>query len=70
LATTEPDGIAGCSSRETAFAVIFGIEEHHLTADVRDAWEAIRLAATDPSVDFHSGELDRPCSIYRQSGSP
>ena len=38
---------------------LIGIEEHYLTAAVRDAWEAIRLAATDPSVGFHSGELDR-----------
>ncbi len=38
---------------------IIGIEEHYLTADVRDAWDAIGLAATDPSVAVHSGEIER-----------
>ena len=38
---------------------LIGIEEHYLTADVRDAWEAIGLAATDPSVAVHSGEVER-----------
>jgi hypothetical protein len=38
---------------------LIGIEEHYLTADVRDAWDAIGLAATDPSVAFHSGEIER-----------
>ena len=38
---------------------LIGIEEHYLTADVRDVWEAIGLAATDPSVGFHPGEIER-----------
>ncbi|WP_239479049.1 amidohydrolase family protein [Lichenicola cladoniae] len=38
---------------------LIGIEEHYLTADVRDAWDAIGLAATDPSVTLHSGEIER-----------
>ncbi|WP_428492616.1 amidohydrolase family protein [Rhodopila sp.] len=38
---------------------LIGIEEHYLTADLRDAWEAIGLAATDPSVAVHSGEIER-----------
>ncbi len=28
-------------------------------ADVRDAWEAIRLCATAPSVAVHSGQFER-----------
>jgi predicted TIM-barrel fold metal-dependent hydrolase len=38
---------------------LIGIEEHYLTADVRDAWDAVGLAGTDPSVAFHSGEVER-----------
>jgi len=38
---------------------LVGIEEHYLTTGVRDAWEAIGLAATDPSVAVHSGEIER-----------
>lgn len=38
---------------------LIGIEEHYLTADVRDAWEAVGLAGTDPSVAVHSGEVER-----------
>ena len=38
---------------------LIGIEEHYLTADVRDAWKAAGLAATDPSVAVHSGEVER-----------
>ncbi len=38
---------------------LIGIEEHYLTADVRDAWKAIGLAVTDPSVALHSGEVER-----------
>ncbi len=38
---------------------LIGIEEHYLTTKVRDAWDAIGLAATDPSVAFHSGEVER-----------
>lgn len=36
-----------------------GIEEHYLTAAVRGTWEAIGLAAMDPSVGIHSGEIER-----------
>ena len=32
---------------------LIGIEEHYLTADVRDTWEVTGLAATDPSVAVH-----------------
>lgn len=38
---------------------LIGIEEHYLTASMRDAWEAAGLAATDPSVAVHSGEIER-----------
>ena len=38
---------------------LIGIEEHYLTADVRAAWDAIGLAATDPSVAIHSAEVER-----------
>ena len=38
---------------------LIGIEEHYLTADVRDAWDAIGLAATDPCVAVHTGALER-----------
>lgn len=38
---------------------LIGIEEHYLTTGVRDAWEAIGLAVTDPSVAVHSGEVER-----------
>ncbi len=37
---------------------IIGIEEHFLTAEVAQAWKAIGLAASDPSVAFHSGALE------------
>jgi predicted TIM-barrel fold metal-dependent hydrolase len=38
---------------------LIGIEEHYLTAEVRDAWDAIGLAAADPSVAFHRGDIER-----------
>jgi len=38
---------------------LIGIEEHYLTAEVRAAWDAIGLAATDPSVAIHAGEIER-----------
>lgn len=38
---------------------LIGIEEHFLTAEIRDAWRAIGLDATDPSVAFHSGAIER-----------
>jgi predicted TIM-barrel fold metal-dependent hydrolase len=37
---------------------LIGIEEHFLTAEVRDAWHAAGLEATDPSVAFHSGAIE------------
>jgi predicted TIM-barrel fold metal-dependent hydrolase len=36
---------------------LIGIEEHFLTPSVRDAWSDSDLAATDPSVAFHSGAI-------------
>ena len=38
---------------------LIGIEEHYLTAEVRAAWDAIGLAATDPSVAINSGDIER-----------
>lgn len=38
---------------------LIGIEEHYLTAEVREAWNAIDLASADPCVSIHSGELER-----------
>jgi uncharacterized protein len=37
---------------------LIGIEEHFLTAEVRGAWDAIGLAATDPSVAYHAGAIE------------
>lgn len=37
---------------------LIGIEEHFLTAEIRDAWRAVGLDATDPSVAFHSGTIE------------
>jgi predicted TIM-barrel fold metal-dependent hydrolase len=37
---------------------LIGIEEHFLTAEIREAWDAINLGATDPSVAFHSGAIE------------
>lgn len=37
---------------------LIGIEEHFLTAEIREAWNAIGLAAVDPSVAFHSGMIE------------
>jgi predicted TIM-barrel fold metal-dependent hydrolase len=42
---------------EVAAMKLIGIEEHFLTAEIRDAWSAIGLDATDPSVAFHSGAI-------------
>ena len=36
---------------------LIGIEEHFLTAEIRDAWNAAGLDAVDPSVAFHSGQI-------------
>lgn len=38
---------------------LIGIEEHFLTEEIRVAWDAIGLVATDPSVAIHSGEIER-----------
>jgi hypothetical protein len=38
---------------------LIGIEEHYLTVDVRGAWDAMGLAATDPSAGIHSTEIER-----------
>jgi len=38
---------------------LIGIEEHFLTTEIRDAWNAIGLDAVDPSVAFHSGMIER-----------
>jgi hypothetical protein len=37
---------------------LIGIEEHFLTAEIREAWNAIGLDAVDPSVAFHSGLIE------------
>ena len=37
---------------------LIGIEEHFLNAEVRDAWNAMGLDATDPSVAIHSGAIE------------
>ena len=37
---------------------LIGIEEHFLTAEIREAWNAIGLDAVDPSVAFHSGPIE------------
>jgi hypothetical protein len=36
---------------------LIGIEEHFLTAEIRDAWNAAGLDAVDPSVAFHSRQI-------------
>lgn len=38
---------------------LIGIEEHYLTPAVRDAWEAVGLAKTDPNAAVHSSEVER-----------
>ena len=38
---------------------LIGIEEHFLTREVRDLWEAIDLKTRDPSVSVHSGTIAR-----------
>ena len=37
---------------------LIGIEEHYLTAEIREAWNAIGLDAADPSVALHSGVIE------------
>jgi predicted TIM-barrel fold metal-dependent hydrolase len=38
---------------------LIGIEEHYLTAEVRQAWDAIGLEAADPMVAAHNGDIER-----------
>ncbi len=38
---------------------LIAIEEHYLTADVRAAWDAIGLEATDPAIAIYSDEIER-----------
>lgn len=38
---------------------LIGIEEHVLTSEISNAWNAIGLDATDPSVAFHSSVIER-----------
>ncbi len=38
---------------------LIGIEEHFLTPEVRNAWNAMNLGASDPGATFHSGEVER-----------
>jgi uncharacterized protein len=37
---------------------LIGIEEHFLTPEVAQAWQAIALEASDPSVAFHGGPIE------------
>lgn len=53
ISAVEP--VAG--SEPSAMKLI-GIEEHFLTAEVRDAWQTLGLAAVDPSVAFHAGVIE------------
>ena len=46
-------------SRSEASTKLIGIEEHFLTAEVRAAWNDMRLEAVDPSVAAHSGAVER-----------
>ena len=48
---------------------LIGIEEHFLTAEIRDAWNAIGLGATDPSVAFHSGTIEGRLRAQNTSSS-
>lgn len=38
---------------------LIGVEEHFLSPAVRDRWDALGLAAADPSIGIHSGEIER-----------
>lgn len=38
---------------------LIGIEEHFLTAEVRDAWHAIALEAVDPSVGYRAAAIEQ-----------
>jgi hypothetical protein len=47
---------------------LIGIEEHFLTAEIREAWNAIGLDAVDPSVAFHSDPSRRRVKHSRRPG--
>ncbi|HTQ14255.1 MAG TPA: amidohydrolase family protein [Rhizomicrobium sp.] len=38
---------------------LIGIEEHFITSEIHDAWNAIALEAIDPSVAFHAGAMGK-----------
>src|SRR5271170_2950804 len=38
---------------------LIGIEEHFITSEVHDAWNAIALRTIDPSVAFHAGAIGK-----------
>lgn len=37
---------------------LIGIEEHFLTAEMRQAWDAVGLQAVDPSLALRSGTIE------------
>lgn len=37
---------------------LIGVEEHFLTSEVLDTWNAMNLGASDPSAALHSGEVE------------
>lgn len=46
---------------------LIGIEEHFLTNEVKAAWSALSLEASDPSVAFHGGALEtRLCDLSNE----
>jgi hypothetical protein len=48
---------------------LIGIEEHFLTPHVEQGWQAMDLAASDPSVAFHGGARAGGCWIWPESAS-
>lgn len=53
-----PSGLNGLRATASPRLQLIGVEEHFLTAEVRDAWASLELDATDPSVAFHSGTIE------------
>lgn len=49
----------GLARRGVNAVKLIGVEEHYLTAGVRDAWNEIGLAAAEPSVILHSVAVER-----------